>query len=233
MAVSRRDLALLDGRRGTGIATTVVRAGRAGGHRPSGRLAPPPRERPGRGRAALAPHPRCVLPVYLPGVGRPATTWRRGGGGLDVTDERRPRRNPPPDQRPDPNEEFRRALERETDLSLREDPERRRLYRTVDLPLPGRPAMTDRRPRDDTTATTCSRGTARRSPSSGGRSGRASGSRHCCAGVARAGRSSRCLRRRRGRTGDDPTQFRVGRRLRCFLAWRSEVQVLPGLPHQP
>jgi hypothetical protein len=51
-----------------------------------------------------------------------------------VTDERRPRRNPPPDQRPDPNEEFRRALERETDLSLREDPERRQLYRTVDLP---------------------------------------------------------------------------------------------------
>jgi hypothetical protein len=51
-----------------------------------------------------------------------------------VTGERRPRRNPPPDQRPDPNEEFRRRLERETDLSLREDPERRRFYRFGDLP---------------------------------------------------------------------------------------------------
>jgi hypothetical protein len=51
-----------------------------------------------------------------------------------VTDERRPRRSPPPDQRPDPNEEFRRALERETDLSLREDPERRRTYTSMDLP---------------------------------------------------------------------------------------------------
>jgi hypothetical protein len=51
-----------------------------------------------------------------------------------VTGERRPRRNPPPDQRPDPNEEFRRALERETDLSLREDPERRRFYQSRDLP---------------------------------------------------------------------------------------------------
>jgi hypothetical protein len=51
-----------------------------------------------------------------------------------VTGERRPRRNPPPDQRPDPNEEFRRRLERETDLSLREDPERRRFYRSGDLP---------------------------------------------------------------------------------------------------
>jgi hypothetical protein len=57
-----------------------------------------------------------------------------------VADERRPRRNPPPDQRPDPNEEFRRALERETDLSLREDPERRRVYRTVDLPRSGSPS---------------------------------------------------------------------------------------------
>jgi hypothetical protein len=61
-----------------------------------------------------------------------------------VTDERRPRRNPPPDQRPDPNEEFRRALERETDLSLREDPERRQSYRTVDLPRSGSPS--DARP---------------------------------------------------------------------------------------
>jgi hypothetical protein len=57
-----------------------------------------------------------------------------------VTDERRPRRNPPPDQRPDSSEEFRRALERETDLSLRADPERRRLYRTVDLPRSGSPS---------------------------------------------------------------------------------------------
>jgi hypothetical protein len=59
---------------------------------------------------------------------------RRGGGGSDVTDERRPRPNPPPDQRPDSNEEFRRALDRETDLSLREDPERRRIYTSMDLP---------------------------------------------------------------------------------------------------
>jgi hypothetical protein len=52
-----------------------------------------------------------------------------------VTDEpRRPRRNLPLDPRPDPNEEFRRSLERETDLSLREDPERRRLYTSADLP---------------------------------------------------------------------------------------------------
>jgi hypothetical protein len=51
-----------------------------------------------------------------------------------VTDERRPWPNPPPDQRPDSNEEFRRALERETDLSLREDPERRRMYTSMDLP---------------------------------------------------------------------------------------------------
>jgi hypothetical protein len=62
-----------------------------------------------------------------------------------VTDERRPRRNPPPGQRLDPNEEFRRTLERETDLSLREDPERRRLYRTVDLPRSGLPSA-DRSP---------------------------------------------------------------------------------------
>jgi hypothetical protein len=52
-----------------------------------------------------------------------------------VADERRrPRRDLPPGQRPDPNEEFRRALERETDLSLREDPERRRSYQSADLP---------------------------------------------------------------------------------------------------
>jgi drug/metabolite transporter (DMT)-like permease len=51
VAASRPDLGALDGRRGTGIATTVVGAGRAGGHLPPGRLAPPPGERPGRGRA--------------------------------------------------------------------------------------------------------------------------------------------------------------------------------------
>jgi hypothetical protein len=77
---------------------------------------------------------RAGTSSHLPRVGRPAATWRRGGGGSDVTDERRPRPTPPPGQRPDPNEEFRRALERETDLSLREDPERRRLYTSMDLP---------------------------------------------------------------------------------------------------
>jgi hypothetical protein len=51
-----------------------------------------------------------------------------------VTDQRRPEPNTPPRQRPDPNEEFRRMLERETDLSLREDPERRRFYQSGDLP---------------------------------------------------------------------------------------------------
>jgi hypothetical protein len=56
-----------------------------------------------------------------------------------VTDERRPRANRPPRQRPDPNEEFRRALERETDLSLRQDPERRRFYQSGDLPRSGSP----------------------------------------------------------------------------------------------
>jgi hypothetical protein len=69
--------------------------------------------------------------------------WYRGGGGSGVTDERSPRRNPDRDQRPDPNEEFRRRLERETDLSLREDPERRRFYRSGDLP---RSAPSDDRP---------------------------------------------------------------------------------------
>ena len=51
-----------------------------------------------------------------------------------MTDERRPRPSTPPRQRPVTDEEFRRRLERETDLSLREDPERRRFYQTVDLP---------------------------------------------------------------------------------------------------
>jgi hypothetical protein len=123
----------LDGRRGTGIATTVVGAGRAGGHPPSGRLAPPPGERPRRGapysylirgRYAFCTHLEWAA-LQLPGV-----EWRR----IQVTDEPRPRPNPPPDQQPDPNEEFRRALERETDVSLREDPERRRMYTSMDLP---------------------------------------------------------------------------------------------------
>jgi hypothetical protein len=81
-------------------------------------------------RALLLLQTGQVLLAYLPRVGRPTATWRRGGGGSDVTDERRPPPNPPPDQ----NEEFRRALERATDLSLREDPERRRMYTSMDLP---------------------------------------------------------------------------------------------------
>src|SRR6266545_3400683 len=131
--VSCRDLGALDGRRGTGMATTVVGAGRAGGHRPPGRLAPPPGERPGRGE----PYSDLTLGRYsFPTTSRgpPTATRRRGGGGSDVTDERRPRPTAPPGQRPDPNEEFRRALERETDLSLREDPDRRRMYTSMDLP---------------------------------------------------------------------------------------------------
>jgi hypothetical protein len=57
-----------------------------------------------------------------------------------VTNERRPRPNAPPRQPPVSDEEFRRALERETDLSLREDPERRRFYRAGDLPRYGSPS---------------------------------------------------------------------------------------------
>jgi hypothetical protein len=56
-----------------------------------------------------------------------------------VTDERRPRPNAPPRQPSVSDEEFRGALERETDLSLREDPERRRFYRAGDLPRYGSP----------------------------------------------------------------------------------------------
>jgi hypothetical protein len=62
-----------------------------------------------------------------------------------VTDERRPRRNLPLDPRPDQNEEFRRALERETDLSLREDPDRRRMFTSMDL-LRSRSPSDDRSP---------------------------------------------------------------------------------------
>jgi hypothetical protein len=88
------------------------------------------RRRPGGARVATwAPStaPRNWHGDYC---GRPTATWRQGGGGSDVTDERRPPPNPPTD----PNQEFRRALERETDLSLREDPERRRMYTSMDLP---------------------------------------------------------------------------------------------------
>jgi hypothetical protein len=56
-----------------------------------------------------------------------------------VTDERRPRQQTPPRQPPVSDEEFRRALERETELSLREDPERRRFYRAGVLPRYGSP----------------------------------------------------------------------------------------------
>jgi len=70
-----------------------------------------------------------------------------------VADERRrPRRDLPPGQRPVTDEEFRRALERETDLSLREDPERRRLYTSEDLPRSGSPSddpAAQRHHRDD------------------------------------------------------------------------------------
>jgi hypothetical protein len=69
-----------------------------------------------------------------------APIWRRGRGGSDVTNEQRPRPQTPPDQRPDSNEEFRRALERETDLSLREDPERRQFHQSGDLPRFGSPS---------------------------------------------------------------------------------------------
>ena len=57
-----------------------------------------------------------------------------------MTDERRPRPNAPPRQPSVSDEEFRGALERETDLSLREDPERRRFYRAGDLPRYGSPS---------------------------------------------------------------------------------------------
>jgi hypothetical protein len=63
---------------------------------------------------------------------------------VPLTDERCPRRNPARDQRTDSNEEFRRRLERETDLSLRKDPERRRFYRSEDLPRSG--SSSDDRP---------------------------------------------------------------------------------------
>ena len=54
-----------------------------------------------------------------------------------MTDERRPRPNTPSRPPPVSDEEFRRELERETDLSLREDPQRRRFYQSGDLPRSG------------------------------------------------------------------------------------------------
>ena len=57
-----------------------------------------------------------------------------------MTDERRPRPNRPPREPAISDEDFRRALERETDLSLREDPERRRFYQSGDLPRSGSPS---------------------------------------------------------------------------------------------
>ena len=57
-----------------------------------------------------------------------------------MADERRPRPNSPRREQPVSDEEFRAALERETDLSLREDPERRRYYRAGDLPRSGSPS---------------------------------------------------------------------------------------------
>jgi hypothetical protein len=63
-----------------------------------------------------------------------------------VADERRrPWRTLPPGQQPVTDEEFRRRLERETDLSLREDPERRRFYQAGDLPR-SRSSSDDRPP---------------------------------------------------------------------------------------
>jgi hypothetical protein len=66
VTVSRGDLGALDGRRGTGMATTVIGAGRAGGHRPPGRLAPPPGVWPGRAQpySDLTPG-QVLLPIYL------------------------------------------------------------------------------------------------------------------------------------------------------------------------
>jgi len=80
VTVSLRDLGVLDGRRGTGIATTVVGAGRAGGpYLPVGWL----RLREG-GQGGPSPTPTSPwagTPSRLPPVGRPTPTWRRGGGG--------------------------------------------------------------------------------------------------------------------------------------------------------
>jgi hypothetical protein len=57
-----------------------------------------------------------------------------------VTDERRPQPGGSPRERPVSDQEFRAALERETDVSLREEPERRRHYRAGDLRRSGSPS---------------------------------------------------------------------------------------------
>ena len=54
-----------------------------------------------------------------------------------MSDERRPRPNGARREQPVSDEEFRAAMERETDLSLREDPERRRFCQSGDLPRSG------------------------------------------------------------------------------------------------
>jgi hypothetical protein len=172
------------------------------GHLPLGRPAPPPRPgQGGAGRGRTLFLPACwSSTAHLPAsLGRRAAVWCRGRGGPYVTDERRPRPNTPPRQPPVSDEEFRRAGARDR-LSLREDPERRRFYQSGTCRVPGRPAMT--RPRNGITAARCSPGTARRSRSMSGRSAPASGSRHCCSGVARAGQSSRCLPRRQDLMSD-------------------------------
>src|SRR4029450_3962186 len=90
-------------------------------------------------------HPALVVPPvfslpWLPGWAAAAGFGVSGRGGSDVTDERRPRPNTPRRDRPVSDEEFRAALERETDRSLHEDPERRRYYRAGDLPGSGSPS---------------------------------------------------------------------------------------------
>jgi hypothetical protein len=111
----------------------------------------------GQGGGGAEPYSYLILGVYCSPTcsrGHPVATWRRGGGGFDVADERRPQRDLPPGQRPVTDEEFRRRLERETDLSLREDPERQRFYQSGDLPhsrssSDDRPAAARRHHRDD------------------------------------------------------------------------------------
>ena len=56
-----------------------------------------------------------------------------------MTDERRPSPKSPRREQPVSDEEFRAALERETDLSLHENPERRQ-YWAGDLPRSGSPS---------------------------------------------------------------------------------------------
>ena len=56
-----------------------------------------------------------------------------------MTDERRRRPDSARRERPVSDEEFRSMLERETDMSLREDPGRRKYYRAGDLARSGSP----------------------------------------------------------------------------------------------